>query len=369
MKVAHEKAIARLLKDAGNREDAVGVNASGDHLDADELNSYAEGALPEAARARLTMHLADCRQCRQTVAALTTSAGVRGTQEIATQGASHNFWQKLGMLFSLPVLRYAVPALVLFVLIGITFIAFQQQRNSQFIAQRSPSTSPENPSPVKDDQPAEAGAVGSLSSRNETDQKLGANQKATTKSTAKENSSRSDIGTTQDRIVNSAPATVEPSFAPEPEAAPPAPKSEVIVSQEETAKEQDNAQAAALAKQSRDEDRSKDDRVKPGNVQNASPESRPQGLATLREAKRPGDKMRAEVGEESGTRTIAGRNFRRRGDAWVDTQYDSRPTVNIMRGSSNYNELVRSEPELRSIAEHLSGEVIVLWKGRAYRIR
>ena len=34
------------------------------HLDADELNSYAEGMVPAPARVRYTEHLADCDLCR-----------------------------------------------------------------------------------------------------------------------------------------------------------------------------------------------------------------------------------------------------------------------------------------------------------------
>ena len=40
------------------------------HLDADELNAYAEQALPEALRARYTEHVADCGRCRSIVTQL-----------------------------------------------------------------------------------------------------------------------------------------------------------------------------------------------------------------------------------------------------------------------------------------------------------
>jgi hypothetical protein len=44
------------------------------HLDADELNSYAEGVLPAAVRTRYTEHLADCESCRRIVFGLTQAA-------------------------------------------------------------------------------------------------------------------------------------------------------------------------------------------------------------------------------------------------------------------------------------------------------
>ena len=59
-----------------------GNGAFSDHLDADELNSYAEGVVPAPARARYTEHLADCASCRRIVIGLTQSAGVSARHEI-----------------------------------------------------------------------------------------------------------------------------------------------------------------------------------------------------------------------------------------------------------------------------------------------
>src|SRR5215213_1582313 len=47
---------------------------SGAHMDADEMNAYAEGALPEGARSRYFAHLADCDSCRKLVTDLTLAA-------------------------------------------------------------------------------------------------------------------------------------------------------------------------------------------------------------------------------------------------------------------------------------------------------
>src|SRR5918912_4022161 len=59
---------------AGKGGDAQNANA-GAHLDADELNAYAEGALPEATRSRYFAHLADCDSCRKLVTELTLASG------------------------------------------------------------------------------------------------------------------------------------------------------------------------------------------------------------------------------------------------------------------------------------------------------
>src|SRR4051812_41847227 len=57
----------------GNGSSAASLD---EHLDADELNSYAENVVPVQARARYTEHLADCARCRQIVAELRHAAGL-----------------------------------------------------------------------------------------------------------------------------------------------------------------------------------------------------------------------------------------------------------------------------------------------------
>jgi len=54
------------------------------HLDADELNAFAEGAVPAEARSRYTSHLADCSHCRQLVSQLAMASGA------AISGGGHS---------------------------------------------------------------------------------------------------------------------------------------------------------------------------------------------------------------------------------------------------------------------------------------
>ena len=70
------------------------------------------------------------------------------------------------------------------------------------------------------------------------------------------------------------------------------------------------------------------------------------------------------------TRTIAGRHFRKQRGVWTDTAYDSSTaTVNMARDSEQFRALVADEPAIGTIAKQLDGEIIVIWKRRAYRIR
>jgi hypothetical protein len=69
-------------------------------------------------------------------------------------------------------------------------------------------------------------------------------------------------------------------------------------------------------------------------------------------------------------RTVAGRQFQREGGVWIDTAYDSsKDVVTVARDSEQYRALVADEPQIKTIADSLDGEIIVVWKGRTYRIR
>ena len=41
--------------------------------------------------------------------------------------------------------------------------------------------------------------------------------------------------------------------------------------------------------------------------------------------------------------------------------------INVQRGSEQYRALIADEPGLRTITQQLGGEVIVVWRGHAYR--
>ena len=72
-------------------------------------------------------------------------------------------------------------------------------------------------------------------------------------------------------------------------------------------------------------------------------------------------------GEESETRSVGGRKFRRQGNAWIDAKFKSSMSLkNVSRGSEEFAAL---DSGLRSIAQQLGGEAIIVWKGKAYLIR
>jgi hypothetical protein len=67
------------------------------------------------------------------------------------------------------------------------------------------------------------------------------------------------------------------------------------------------------------------------------------------------------------TRSVGGRKFKRQGNAWIDAKLKTSMSVRtVRRGSEDFDKL---DSGLRSIANQLSGEIVVVWKGKAYRIK
>jgi len=117
-----------------------GGGAQGAHLDADELNAFAEGALPAAARVAAASHLADCASCRGVVVGLARVAGaevkhpeVKQALAATTQAGPSRTpaWKAFfASLFAPRVLRFAVPVLALALVGAVSFVALRSNRGS-----------------------------------------------------------------------------------------------------------------------------------------------------------------------------------------------------------------------------------------------
>jgi hypothetical protein len=366
--------------------------ALSDHLDADELNSYAEGVAPAAARARYTEHLADCAACRGIVVGLAQSAGGATRYEDSEQKSGLDFWQKLGALFSPPVLRYAVPALVLTAVIGVSLLALRQPQRSEFIPRNQPTDSSSSADRTKQADlpvapssyatpPTAPRAVESPiafdsneAKRNGQEEKSGVAQPPGTSSGASETAAAvAKDGTKAGE--GGALSELRPSYAPEPKAAAP-PPAQVMQSETDSL-----AVAKEQSAKREDQERQRDDasRNQPSDEHgpNRSAAARPAGTLNTRRVEGltagrggPNTEDKKNKASDVETRTVSGKRFTRGGNAWVDTAYESsRATINVARGSEQFRALVADEPGLGAIAQQLNGVVIVVWKNRAYRIQ
>ncbi|MGZ8847878.1 MAG: anti-sigma factor family protein, partial [Pyrinomonadaceae bacterium] len=111
-----------------------------DHLDADELSAFAEGALPQATRARYVSHLAECDECRKQASDLAISSGamVSAEQSQPKTSEGRSFWQVLAGMFALPVLRYAAFGAVVLIVAGVAFVALRRSPELPLIALNEP---------------------------------------------------------------------------------------------------------------------------------------------------------------------------------------------------------------------------------------
>src|SRR6476469_1754851 len=119
MKQESENEMDLLLRNLGRLKDTSrpeGEEADATHLDPDELNAYAEKALPAAAHARYTEHLADCSRCRALVSQLSLAAGMVVEENLPSAvPMTSGIMAFLSRLFSPMVMRYAVPAMGLII--------------------------------------------------------------------------------------------------------------------------------------------------------------------------------------------------------------------------------------------------------------
>jgi hypothetical protein len=391
MKQTKNNEMDLLLRGWARGESARSVAPGGNpakHLDADELNSYAAQALPAAARARYTSHLVDCETCRKIVSELTSASGANLSEHSVSQKASAGFLQKLWGLFSPGRLRYAAPALALLAFIAVGLVVIRQQAQPEFVASNQPTTAARDGaietnqggsmeesqrSPATDerfhDSPANA-----VEDKDNLAKSAGSAKPGDTDETSNTSKTTDSVSVAADSSASPGKAAgqlAQPTYAPEPApASPPKPqttiaesRTDVVASPKREADEHDE-----LARRQEGERARTDDRQ--NSVGSGASAIQGEEKGRTRQAKPlsvAGAKAKAEAAD---TQTVSGRQFRRQGEVWIDTAFHSSTgTTVVTRGSEQFRALVADEPGIRAIAAQLHGEVVVVWKGRAYRIR
>jgi hypothetical protein len=398
------------------------------HLDADERAAFAEGALPPVARAAYVSHLADCDECRRSVASLASAAGValalEKREEPATAGsvpekatAVRSSW--LAALFAARVLRFAAPALALCLVGVVSFVALRSDRGRQGMVATRPA---EDRAPAaaqsSADSPFDSAATNANMSANFNSSVTA--ETATAANAA--NANASVVGATGNAGGPSGGASGVGAAGLSPAApdtsAPPAPvANEAAAAASSQSTEQVGVVSAPAALEARDEMRKQEaerrgdtrevaegggapsDRANrsrnydlnqtPDGARNrarsnqdssdsrtAAPPPPPaqsgevNNITALPPSGRSARSTPAPKPDEEGTRAVEGRRFRRVNNVWVDLNYrDSMPSTGVRRGTEEYRALVAELPEVGRVAERLSGEVVVVARGRAYRIK
>jgi hypothetical protein len=376
MKQETNNEIDLLLRRLSRRQNGT---TDGDHLDADELSSYAENALPAAARARYTEHLAECSRCRELVVQLSSAAGVV-VAETSKASEPSGLRKFLASLFSPMVLRYAIPTLGLIVVAMIGFAVFRTEE----LSNAPTDVAYQREAPIASEQkPQSPGGFINTPESNASPAPRSEVRESKTKETQPPPPNAAPAVNVTAEVKTDAPAKEPQQTAANEAPAQPAPKpaatpEEAQKKLEFEEKKQDLATVAEARRQN-DLQRARDENRPAGQVaatdsagakRSPSPSSRSfgivEGLSTASRQRRDAGEKDSEDGE---TRSVAGRRFRKKGGIWVDTAYDGGATTDLTRRSEQYRALVADEPGIKTIADQLDGQIIVVWKGRTYKIR
>jgi hypothetical protein len=388
MEVDFDKEIDAMLRRA--QRDApvlVGDVASPRHLDADEISAFAENAMPEKSRALYMAHLADCDRCRKILSNLlvmnSEAAPVKTSPGVITI-AERAPWYK--RLFLFPNLAYVMGGLVLIFSAFLGYTIFQNSGGGDITVSQATAPAVTKGGPNFQEEPTYPAESESAAN---TMTNSAANISAPNASSS--NASASAVGrseTERGPAAGTKPAdefaiTPSDSSADTTAAAPPPPSAkqqpllaEPSVSRDREAAKEKDEKAAATSGYNAKNDSSISARQQT-QLPAPSAQSGPmranenqynKQLENLDRRSAGADKKLKTRDEESstGTRAVGGKTFERKQGVWYDVTYQSRPTINVRRGSAEFSKL---DAGLRSIANSLSGTAVIVWGAKAYRIQ
>jgi hypothetical protein len=377
--------------------------------------AFAEGALPPAARARYVSHLANCDECRKQVAQLAIASGAvaRAEQTVPSKPQRRGFWAALTVAFALPALRYATFAAIVVIVAGVGFVVLRHRSERANLVAANEPLAAEQQSAVK---PVEDGNAGA-NDKTENTRSNGAPSPSSISASPPATLSNQNAKQGEDRVAeNATPPPVMMKEAAKSSDEPEKKSEQVPVTQSQVAQSQpsyapvppgeaqgggraqsqtggflagglktqsvqskakadsddrerdlnkdarlDSNQAAPAARRAADEKMNGPSR----NMDNVTANNRGTNEVRAEAPKTASDKAATEPAPQN--RSVGGHKFRRQGNSWVDQKFkSSMPLRNISRGSEDFAAL---DSGLRAIAQQVSGEVIIVWKGKAYLIK
>ncbi len=351
------------------------------HIDADSIAAFVENALPAKTRTLYMEHFADCDRCRRVLSQsmlFASEADVKAASVVSAPVVEVTipWYQKL---FRTPNLAMAMGLLVLLFGGVLTVLIIRERQND---ANSSVARITENERPASGPSLSEpsANTAAAPPMQDQLDQIASANKAAAANvaanaplATPRSEESRAitlpaerpDTGLVGG-VSASAPATggesprSETESRPMPKGAPPPSpvlSDEVLAerSQKEEEKSKDDDRADAMKKSTA--------RTVTRDLPAAPSKSGPVRSGPINMQQ---NQVQNPTFDMPVTRSVGGRSFNNRDGVWYDSAYKSQATLNFRRGTAEYKKL---ESGLRSIADNLGGTVVLVWKGKAYRIQ
>lgn len=386
MEVNFDKEIDTLLRKAQRDTPVlVGDFASSRHLDADEISAFAENAMPENSRALYTAHLADCDRCRKILSNLlmmnAEAAPAAASPAVITVAERSQPWYR--ELFLFPNLGYVMGALVLVFggFLAFTIVRSSLTGDSATVSQITESESTKG-GPNFQTEPSfgDASAADNMT----------ANSAANANSSVAASSNVSPGERSIEKGPNGGGRTDTNSYALDgaaADAAAPAAAPPVSIAgatqpaMPKDARERDDLKAktedkvAEVSTQEAEKSSSNLSLMRKENLPAVPAQSGPmrnsenqynRQLENLNDRRAAAKRSARDEEGSSGRRVVSGRTFERKQGVWYDIAYQGRPTINVRRGTDEYNRL---DGGLRSIANSLGGTVVIVWGAKAYRIQ
>lgn len=355
MELNFDKEIDAILRKARDGEAAFAAQSAQAHLDADEISAFAENALPEKAKNRYVAHLADCERCRKALSNLIllqseTKSEIVHAEETPIIATAIPWYRKL---FAFPNLAYSLGALVLVFggLIAFTVLQSLNFSKNADVSQVSNKTFETKSAPAQ----ANSNAAANISNSMTANVQVPATSVYESNTTAPRVSANSNTNA-QTGSLPLASADETPREAARSK------------DESELAKTEANQPTILDKKQMSEEDKPANS-VKDGEDDTDLRRERMSAPSTSGVLTKPAPKTAAEKYDAkklSETTSAGGKDFRRANNVWYDTAYGNQPTTNVTRGTTEYKKL---DSGLRSIADRIGGTIVIVWKGKAYRIQ
>jgi hypothetical protein len=348
------------------------------HLDADEISAFAEDALPEKTKLKFTAHFADCDRCRKILSNVIL-INAEATSEIVHAPQTEKVaavlpWHR--RFFAAPALAYSLGALVLIFggLIALTFLqSGKNAQNTEVSQSREVPVNMQGASSEGETRTIEPNAAASNSASMMSNYSANSNTAMTNSAPANPSSPNRAAGSMSNAasVSNSATVAGKPAESKKETAKTQPVAEDKTVSEEKNTNENQASGAGVLERQNVSEnDDKKTTSQSTDMAMTLSPPPAPK-LAAPSMASRSADGVKAKSArktdaEKSENRQIGGKTFRRSGGVWYDASYSGQSTTNIGRGTTDFKNL---DSGLRTIANALSGTIVVVYKGKVYRIQ
>ncbi len=382
MELEFDKEIDAMLRKAHSGGDAAVGTAA--HLDADTIAAFAENALPQQTKLLYMEHFADCGRCRKQLSQAITMNSEADAAAASTVSAV-SVPEAVGMIpwyekvLKTQILALAMGALLLVFTGSLGYLLLQGGMGDAAISVSQVSDQEPNrggPFFGGDDEAANTNAAAvpyesesanvALQAANsnaaidlkdrEADKAANRSEPSLGRSTtgAEESASGADtMSSAMSEAMPSAPKAVAPP-PPFPVDGASGTENTFIIDGQER-REAKETELSKKRKQSDDSLRSRRD------APPAASKSGPARAGPLQNQSNQTNTFEMPV-----TRNAGGKKFNNRDGAWYDTAYRGQATINLRRGSDAFNKL---DGGLRDIANTIGGTVVIVWKGKAYRIQ